>query len=97
MIICLATLVIFIRAPLEEKDTAVIGTVVLGTRYAVVSIRLIHLSYVLRKRKSEVDSSSLAVDFSLLEDDGPNGRDSTYSSSSRQIRQDRTDSFGSDF
>ena len=97
MVICLATLIIFIRAPLEEKDTAVIGTVVLGTRYAVVSVRLIHLTYVLRKRKNEVDSSSLAVDFSLLEDGEPQARDSAYGFSSRQFRRNSTDSFGSDF
>jgi hypothetical protein len=98
MIICLATLVIFIRAPLEEKDTAVIGTVVLGTRYAVVSVRLIHLTYILKKRKSEVDSSSLAVDFSLFQDDqDAEGGGAVGGSSGRQFRQSRTDSFGSDF
>ena len=85
------------QGTLEEKDTAVIGTVVLGTRYAVVSVRLIHLTYVLRKRKNEVDSSSLAVDFSLLEDGEPQARDSAYGFSSRQFRRNSTDSFGSDF
>ena len=101
MILCLATLVIFIRAPLEEKDTAVIGTVVLGARYGVVAIRLIHLTYILKKRKGEVDSSSLAVDFSLFQDENVEGDGAVHiggdGGSNQNFKQSRADSFGSDF
>lgn len=98
MLVCIVTLIVFLEAPVTEMGTAVIGSSILGTRYAVVTIRMIYLSYLIRQRKAEVGSCKLDVDFNLLQDGREHNHGATSSrTDSRSHRSSRADSFGSNF
>ena len=78
MFVCILTLIIFLSAPAIQRDTEVLATVVLAIRYVVVLVRTVHLLAVLKKRRTEVDSMSNNVDFSLLDNSYEAGRRDSF-------------------
>ena len=67
MLLCVVCFVVYLDAPAEDKETALVGTIVLAVRYAVVFIRMAHITFQLKSRADQLDVDD--VDFSLMVDD----------------------------
>jgi hypothetical protein len=66
MIVCIVMFIVYWSHPLD-KDTAIIGSVVLAIRYAVVFARMIHITIQLRGRANQMNVDD--VDFTLMADE----------------------------
>jgi len=91
-LLCVGLFVIYIESPAEDKDEALLGTIVLAVRYAVVFARMVHITVQVKSRNAQLDTDD--VDFTLMEEDGAADIPSPITASSRTSR---ADSFGDDF
>ena len=50
MLLCIGCFIMYIGAPAADKESALVGTIVLAVRYSVVFIRMVHISFQLKSR-----------------------------------------------
>ena len=54
-IICVGLFVVYIDSPAQDKDEALVGTIVLAVRYVVVTARMAHITWQAKNRSNQLD------------------------------------------
>ena len=89
MIICIVMFIIYWSNPVD-KDTAIIGTIVLAVRYVIVFARMVHITMQLKSRATQMDVDD--IDFSLMEEEAQRS-DAVRGNSFDNAPEDNFDNF----